>query len=219
MVERYARKLAPLTTDVVMNDMKQTLLFLLLVGCFASGCSKPPPSDTKLVKDEAWKEDIHQLTGAVSFRTAPDGVREIVLHAKNNTTNNLWVPRSSYGMRGMSGAEAVNLREMDPKSLKMIHYDYSLCKFPDQYEMLKPGQSWEHIHALPDGFRGDIQISVWAPWRTDDGSLVAKETKRAALKNGDLLIEEVEGIGTYQENDFLQSGPVNPPQGVGSPDH
>ena len=105
----------------------------------------------------------------------------------------------------MSGAEAINLMETDPKSMKSIHVDFSRCKFPDQYEMLKPGQSWELIHNLPNDFRGDIKISVWAPWRTDQGVLIDQETKMAALKNGDLLIEEVEGIGYFEEADLQQN--------------
>ena len=133
-----------------------------------SGCANPLASNkgTSGVTDHDKYNGIKVLIGTVSFRIAPDGVREIVLHAKNNTKNNLWVPHSSMGFRGMSGAEAVNLREIGPESMKSIHHDYSLCKFPDQYEMLKPGQSWEHIHALPNDFRGEIEISVWAPLRT-----------------------------------------------------
>jgi hypothetical protein len=187
------------------HDMKH-ILFLALVGTIVSGCVKSPAPNqetSKLVNSENGK-DIRKWMGAVSFRMAKDGVREIVLRAKNNTKNNLWVPASSGGVRGMSGAEAVNLTEMDPKSMKSLHVDFSRCKFPDQYEMVKPGQSWEYIHKLPNDFRGDIKISVWAPWRTDQGIFVTKETKMAALKNGDLLIEEVEGIGHFEEEDLLQ---------------
>ena len=133
--------------------------------------------------------EIETLVGTVTIRTAEDGIREIVLDARNATDHTLWVP-STDGSRGMIGCEAVNIADL-ADSLRMVHYDYAICRFPDQYIQLKPTETIRYVYELPNGLSERISISVWAPWRDSQGNLVSPETKREAVPENSILIEEV----------------------------
>ena len=191
--------------------MKPNSLFILLLftmsGCggngqFSEKTAQPSDYNAYEIFEDEGREGIKVLIGKVTFQRASDGVTEIILDTKNNTNHNLWLPRSSDGMRGMSGAESVNLTEMESRSggWSASHSDYSICRFPDQYEMLKPGQTWEHIHGLPENFEGKISISIWAPLRNEDSKeLFSEEEKSVTIPDGDILIEEIRGIGYFDK--------------------
>lgn len=138
-----------------------------------------------------WLSGIEVLVGDVTVRTAEDGTREIVLDAKNNTETVLWVP-STDGSRGIIGCEAVNIWELGD-SLRGVHYDHAICRFPDQYMRLKPGETCSYVYEMPDGLSEQISISVWAPWRDSSGTPVSPEVKREAISGNSILIEEVRG--------------------------
>jgi len=163
-----------------------------------SGCSREslPYGDAGISMNSGISEDegILKLTGVVTFRDAPDGIKEIVLRVTNNTKNGLWVP-GSEGERGHINCESFNLTVIEQDGVRSSHSDHGLCQFPDHYMRLKPGESSEYVYEVPNKFRGNIEISVWTPWRTEKGELIDLDTKKSALKDGDQLIEEVEGIG------------------------
>ena len=171
-----------------------------MISIIISGCAREslPCGDAGVSLKSGISEDegILKLTGAVSFRNATDGVKEIVLNVTNNTKNGLWVPGSD-GDRGQIDCESVNLSEIDQEDFlhKSFHSDHGMCQFPGHYIRLKSGQSSTYVYKIPNNFSGNIEISVWAPWRTEDGKRIDMETKKSALKDGDLLIERVEGVG------------------------
>ncbi len=165
-----------------------------------SGCSRESLlcGDAGISMNSGISEDegILKLTGVVSFRNATDGVNEIVMHIKNNTNHVLWVPGSD-GDRGQIDCESVNLSVVDQDGFprKSLHSDHGLCQFPGMYTRLKPGGSCVYVYKMPNDFSGNIKFSVWTPWRTEKGEMIDLETKKSALKDGDRLIEKVEGIG------------------------
>lgn len=131
---------------------------------------------------------FHQLTGTTSFKTEK-GMRLIVLTVTNSTDKAMWIP-SSNGER--YGCEAVNFMVGGAPG---THYDYGLCKFPNQYIKLKPKETHVYVHQLPKDAKGEIAMSIWAPWRTEDGKLIDDKTKGKTLKADEVLIEEVVGAG------------------------
>ncbi|MFZ2658505.1 MAG: hypothetical protein WAX69_26470 [Victivallales bacterium] len=182
--------------------MKRISLLVLLVvimsGC-TGGKALSSGGATAMIKDDIIEGDgVMELPGETSLRNAPDGVKEIILRVKNNTNKGLWVPDSD-GKRGQINCEGVSLKEIDKNGLYGIsHSDHGICKFPDQYKRLKPGESCEYVYGITSKKLGKVNISIWAPWRTENGELIDREIKKAALKDGDMLIEKVEGAGFLQ---------------------
>jgi hypothetical protein len=166
------------------------------IGCGPDSAriTSPTTSSTAPGKTtQAANESVAKLLGSLSFRTE-NGRRLAVLTATNNTDKVMWVPRSDGECYG---CEAVNFRIQGLASTHYdcTHYDYGLCSFPDHYEKLNPNDRHHYVHPLPEDAKGQIKMSVWAPWRTADGKMIDAETKKAALKADEVLIEEVLGAG------------------------
>jgi len=171
----------------------KTILCGLIACLLATGCQQPQPTGSVHagIMHKDGRSDIQLLVGTVVVRHAGEGTIEIVLEARNTTSQMLWVP-STDGSRGMIGCEAVNIAELSD-SLQSIHCDHAICHFPDGYMQLKPGDRCRYVYQMPDGLADQVSISVWAPWRDSVGNLVSPGVKRKAVPENSILIEEVRG--------------------------
>jgi len=132
-----------------------------------------------------------KVTGDLAFANV-HGRRLAVLTVINESDKVLWIPRSDGDAYG---CEAVSFNVGGQPS---THYDYARCSFPTDYSRLPPKASHRYVHRIPDEAKGLVEMSIWAPWRAENGERVDDATKRAAIETNAILVEEVFGAAVIQ---------------------
>ena len=157
-----------------------------LLACgpaWAQSTPQPKGRIATVKVEQAGRREVARLEGSLTFERKETAVHA-VLAVKNDCDTAIWVPRSP---------EAINFTV---DGLPSTHVDFALRAFPADYVLLKPKEMHRYSEPLPEGVKGQIEMRVWAPWRTPDGqSLVDAQTLKAALKLNEVLVEEIVGVG------------------------
>ncbi|MFH1024630.1 MAG: hypothetical protein V1809_14710 [Planctomycetota bacterium] len=191
------------------------LAHVMLVGMVLFGCGKandkpapktaPPPQPGSVVSVKRDTNAYNKLIGVVSIKIAKDGSRQVALRVKNDTKQVLWIP---FSYEEGIACEAVNITQPTGSGGTTCHMDYfNVCQFPKSFRRLRPGETKEYVCKLPDRIWGQFEVEIWSGCRNEKGERVDLETKNAALKDSEVLIEIVEGTGMAPRNILTKDDP------------
>jgi len=161
----------------------------VLIACgtsWAQGIPSPRGKIATITVQHAGRGEVSRIEGSLTFERK-DAEVQAILSVKNDCDTAIWVPRSPEAITFTVGGQP------------STHIDFAACAFPDDYVLLKPQEMHRYVQRLPKGAKGQIEMQVWAPWRTPDGkSLVNAQTLKGALKANEVLVEKVVGVGQWE---------------------
>jgi hypothetical protein len=150
------------------------------------GAFSPKGKIATIKVEQAGRGEVSRIEGSLTFERK-DAEAQAILSVKNDCDTAIWVPRSPEAITFTVGGQP------------SAHSDFAACAFPDDYVLLKPHEMHRYVQRLPKGAKGQIEMQVWAPWRTPDGkSLVNAQTLKGALKANEVLVEKVVGVGRWE---------------------
>ena len=161
----------------------------VLIACgtsWAQGIPSPRGKIATITVQHDGRGEVSRIEGSLTFERK-DAEVQAILSVKNDCDTAIWVPRSPEAITFTVGGQP------------STHIDFAACAFPDDYVLLKPQEMHRYVQHLPKGAKGQIEMQVWAPWRTPDGkSLVNAQTLKGALKANEVLVEKVVGVGQWE---------------------
>lgn len=121
----------------------------------------------------------------------------VVFSVMNSSSAAIWVPKSYVKMNAVS-YESLNWRFSNKAGGSGVHQDGGICVFPQSYRRLLPKEEVAYSLRVPDAMvdelkrgSGGLRVSIWTPWRDEEGILVGEAEIDKALQ-GDALIRRIE---------------------------